>query len=79
MAAVLTYFNKEEEVRIKVDIKKSLHDELIMYTKYLGGDEDDISETIIKSIQYVLDRESKGKQGKKYKEFKDKFLNKQDI
>lgn len=73
-AALIEGFKKEEEVTVKVKLPKSLFEEVTIYTLYLNGEEGDEPETIRKMIGYVLDRETKGKQGKEYKTFKEKLL-----
>lgn len=72
-AALIGKIVKEEEVKLKLDLPESLHEELLIYTHYVGGKESDIPEVVRKMITYVLDKESKGKQGKNYIQFKDDF------
>lgn len=77
-AALIGSIKKEEIVKVKVDIPKSVYEEIEIYTAYIGGQQEDVPEVIKRMAEYVLERESSGSQGKKYKEFKQKFLQKKD-
>lgn len=80
-AALIGTIKKEDTVKVRLDLPKSLYDELIIYSNYSGGCEEDIPEVSKRMIEYVIERESKGTQGKKYKEFKQQYLkrNKENI
>lgn len=74
VAALIGKIEKEEDVKLKLEIPKSLYENILIYTHYVGGNEEDISVVIRKMAEYVIERESKGVQGKKFKEFKQKFI-----
>lgn len=75
-AALIGTIRKEDTVKVRLDLPKSLYEELVLYANYSGGCEGDIPEVSQRMIEYVLDRENKGSQGKKYKEFKQQFSKK---